>query len=433
MQGSRIMWLSLLCLLQVSLGNAKDIPREVDALHDDIWKRFIYTNGLVLDYVPEGGDQGFPTAEECAAGKPNAVSWWTPVENGAFFTGLYLDGICRRWKLTKAEADKAKAQRLAEGLMQCASVGKTPGFVARFVLSDGRSHYGLGSDDQTGPWFYGLWCYLRSGIPDAAEKERITAKMVEVATALKAKQWMLPCNPIGDLRAGQYRGGFGGADYRAVSRLLFVTRALFELTGDEQWRQEYDKVREGKPPGSDKTRLQIVAEAMAGDYALMPMLSKQQLWIFVNAQEMIRDLYELESDPVIRASYLQALQANARTVMPQLAEAANAADWKSAAFNPDWRALNELWTTQTTSEEATKVAQKQFKLWNNKGRNLEIKSLREPVCAAWIIFLVPNEGGTEKNAEEVFQRLLKQTDWKNVSSSFGIFAEAAWYQMASRE
>lgn len=427
------MWLSWLCLLHISVSGAKEISREVEALHEDNWKRFVYSNGLVLDYVPEGGEKGFPTAEECTEGKPNAVSWWAPVENGAFFTGLYLDGICHRWKLTNAAEDKAKAQRLASGLMQCASVGNTPGFVARFVLADGRSHYGLGSDDQTGPWFYGLWCYVRSGLADEAEKERVTAKLVEVATALKAQRWMLPCSPVGELPPGQFRGGFGGADYRAASRLLFVTRALFELTGDERWRREYDKVREEKPPGSDKTRLQIVGEAMAGDFALLPMLSKQQLWIFINSQAMIRDLYDLETDPVIRGIYLQALQSNARTVLPQLAERASAPDWTSVPFNADWRSLNEIWTAQKSSDEATQLAQKQFKLWNNKGRNLEIKSLREPVCAAWIIFLVPTEGHVEGNAAEVFQQLVRRTDWKSVSSSFGVFAEAAWYRMQARE
>ncbi len=427
------MWLSLLCLLQISVSGAKDVPREVEVLHEDNWKRFVYSNGLVLDYVPEGGEKGFPTAEECAEGKPNAVSWWAPVENGAFFTGLYLDGICRRWQLTNAAEDKAKAQRLVSGLMQCASVGNTPGFVARFVLADGRSHYGLGSDDQTGPWFYGLWCYVRSGMADAAEKERVTAKMVEVATALKAQRWMLPCSPVGELPPGQFRGGFGGADYRAASRLLFVTRALFELTGDARWRAEYDKVREEKPPGSDKTRLQIVGEAMAGDFALLPMLSKQQLWIFINSQAMIRDLYDMETDPVVRGIYLQTLQSNARTVLPQLAENTMATDWTSVPFNADWRALNEIWTAQKSSDEATQLAQKQFKLWNNKGRTLEIKSLREPVCAAWIIFLTPKEGGVEGNAAEIFQRLVRRTDWRSVSSSFGVFAEAAWYRMHSRE
>ena len=38
-----------------------------------------------------------PTPEECRAGKPNALGWFQPIENGAMFNGLYLDAAVNRF------------------------------------------------------------------------------------------------------------------------------------------------------------------------------------------------------------------------------------------------------------------------------------------------------------------------------------------------
>jgi hypothetical protein len=60
-----------------------------------------------------------------------------------------------------------------EGLHSLNSISDVKGFVGRGVSSDGRSHYPMGSDDQTGPWFIGLWRYYDSGLATDEEKERI--------------------------------------------------------------------------------------------------------------------------------------------------------------------------------------------------------------------------------------------------------------------
>ncbi len=49
--------------------------------------------------------------------------------------------------------------------------------------------------DQTLPWFYGLWRYVKSGIPDDREKQEIVTKMVEVTRALEENGWRMPCDP----------------------------------------------------------------------------------------------------------------------------------------------------------------------------------------------------------------------------------------------
>ena len=69
--------------------------------------------------------------EDCSDGRPNAIGWWSPIENAPMFTGLYLPAICERAKRSGATGDREKARRLTGGLLKCASVSDVPGFIAR--------------------------------------------------------------------------------------------------------------------------------------------------------------------------------------------------------------------------------------------------------------------------------------------------------------
>jgi hypothetical protein len=121
----------------------------VEQSHFELWRRFVDPHGIIHDYVGE-----LPTPEDCTLGKPNAIGWWSPIENGPMFTSLYLSAACQRARRSGDPSDKARARRLADGLFKCASVSRVPGFVARGVGPDGVCHYPLGSDDQTHPWFH---------------------------------------------------------------------------------------------------------------------------------------------------------------------------------------------------------------------------------------------------------------------------------------
>lgn len=153
-----------------------ELDQAVESAHAALWGKFIGAEGLIHDYVGE-----LPAPEECALGKPNAIGWWSPIENGPMFTGTYLAAICQRARRRGAAADRDKSRRLAQGLLACASVSDVPGFIARGMGTDGRCHYPLGSQDQTHPWFYGLHAYATSGIPDAEERKIVVDKMKEVA------------------------------------------------------------------------------------------------------------------------------------------------------------------------------------------------------------------------------------------------------------
>ena len=415
--------LSASLTLSCPVSQAEPISPPIQELHNEVWNRFVLKpQHLLLDYTNLDGTVEIPTAEECLMGKPNALSWWTPIENGPFFGGLYIDGILRRWKLTGSDEDREKARALMEGLMLCASVGNAPGFVARAVLEDKTSHYAIGSDDQTGPWIYGLWRYVKSGAATEEEKKRIVAKLTEVASALQANRWLMPCDPIGDMKPDQVRGGWSGADYRGASRMLFTTRALYDLTGDSKWKQAYEEALEEKFPNG-QSRLAIVADGMPGEWNIHPALAKSHLYIYIVSQAMISDLAEMETDPERRKAYLASLKATAEAALPSVTDKLHP-QFGTAQFRTDWRVMNELWQPQTTPDQAASLALAQLDSWQNTGRHAEIEALREPLSALWIAALHPEGRPAETR---LLNELIAKVDWKKVHSSFAFLGESVGY------
>lgn len=94
----------------------------LEEAHYQLWSKFVGNDGIVLDYVGE-----LPNAKDVEDGNPNYLSWWTPIENGAKFTGLYLAAMCRRAEISKSGEDKKKAEKLFSGLMKCASCSDVSG------------------------------------------------------------------------------------------------------------------------------------------------------------------------------------------------------------------------------------------------------------------------------------------------------------------
>ncbi|MGC3966374.1 MAG: hypothetical protein QM775_03080 [Pirellulales bacterium] len=159
----------------------------------------------MLDYTDLDGRYIRPTPEDCREMKPSALSWGVPVEDGPMFNGLYLDGVVNRWKQTRDPADRAKARRLIDGLLFLASRGTTPGFIARGVADDGVTTYPMGSNDQTMPWLYGVWRYIRDGVAESDdEKRQLIKRFGEVCEILDRHGWRMPCEG----GPSPYRGDF---------------------------------------------------------------------------------------------------------------------------------------------------------------------------------------------------------------------------------
>lgn len=400
------------------------LAASIEKAHNELWKRFVYRPfGILLDFAGLDGEISIPTPEECKEGKINAMSWWTPIENGAFFNGLYLSGLCDAWKLTGDEEKKREAHVLSKGLILLAEVGETPGFIARGVSFDGKSHYRIGSDDQTAPWFYGLWKYARSGIPADNEKAEIIALMERIAKAMKAKGWYVPCDGT-----DQTRGDFIGKDFRDVARLLFILRAMYDLTGDEGWLEEYNTRLMEKPEGSNYSRLEICEGGMSWDMGRNLEMS-YQLWVIGGAQASLKALVCMEQNEEIRLKYLEGMRINGYMAMPLIFRYIDFDT--SAGYDINWRIMNNLWKPQNSVEEAVELALEQLRVWEKKAmpaRIIENRYMREPLFAAWIISMSGDRALIDR-AENLVYSCLCHFDWSKLYTSLFFIAECTYYEM----
>lgn len=418
----------VLLLLCVGKSRAEESPnpnrstREaVEQAHARLWSGFIDGHGIVHDYVGET-----PTPEDCALGRPNAIGWRSPIANGAMFTGLYLPAACRRAARTGDSGDKAKAQRLAQGLLTCANVSDVPGFIARGVGTDGTCHYPAGSDDQTHPWFLGLRVYLQSDIPSDAERKAIVRKMTQVADALDTADWKCPCD--GAFR-GQSRGGFQGHLFRDAVRYLHMLRLMHEVSGDRIWLERYRKALAERPVNSDKTRGEICAEGYGRDREAIKHIDESLLWIYVGCQAALADLSELESEETVRAHYRAGLAANARAALAVIAAYQKFDNNDTSVFgHANWRAVYANWVPQRTQAEAEKLAEAEDKVKGGKRKQYEARYMRNPLAAAAIIALAGDS--TDRKAVET---AIGHYDYAKLHMAEFFFAECAYFALPARQ
>jgi len=393
----------------------KETLKAVERSHLKLWKEFVDKHGLILDFV---GD--IPTAEDCSLGRPNAIGWWSPIENGPMFTGLYLPAACERARRTGDQTDTSNAKRLVNGLLKCASVSEVPGMIVRGVGTDGVCHYPLGSDDQTHPWFYGLHAYVTSGLPSPDERRQAVEKMKEVADVLEKNNWNCPCD--GAFK-GQNRGGFQGHLFRDAVRYLFLLRVMYDVTQDTAWLDRYKKALSERPKGCDKTRAEICAAGYPPDREAIKNLDETQLWIYVGCQGSLAKLVALETNESLRAQYKTGLSINASNALSVLNAYAKFDNNDKQLFgNADWRQGYPTWFPQLTQSDALKLAQTGDKTKLGGRKNYESRYMRNPLAAAAIVAF---EGDTKNR--ELVERVIRHYDYGKLNMSAFFFAECAYY------
>lgn len=418
-----LMWSVVALWLVADLPAREDvIPevsviRAVESAHATLWKKFVGANGVIHDFVGE-----IPTPDDCALGRPNAIGWWSPIENGPFFTGLYLPAACERARRSGSPADKEKARRLAEGLLLCASVSDVPGFIARGTGTDGTCHYPLGSDDQTHPWFYGLHTYVMSGLPATDERQRVVDKMKEVAGVLEKNGWQCPCD--GAFK-GQFRGGYQGHLFRDAVRYLYLLRAMAEVTGDGVWLERYRQALSGRPSGADKTRLELCAEGYAADRSAIARIDESQLWIYVGCQGSLAKLIAMEADETVRSAYRKGLSVNAENARKVIGAYRQFDNGNADEFgHAKWREGYSEWFPQTTQEDALRLSKKGDPKKLGQRKSYEVRFMRNPLAAAAIIAL----GGVDAGRAEV-ERAIRHYDYDKLNMAEFFFSEFAWYAL----
>lgn len=399
------------------LVSPAEVAGAVERAHAVLWSKFIGNDGLIHDYA---GD--LPTPEDCTLGRPNAIGWWSPIENGPMFTGSYLVAICERARRSGAAADRDAARRLAKGLLTCASVSDVPGFIARGVGTDGKCHYPMGSQDQTHPWFYGLHAYATSGIPDAAERKIVVDKMKEVAGALDAADWKCPCDGAFQ---GQSRGDFKMFRHHGAVMYLFILRAMHDVTRDRVWLERYQKAMRERCAKSGKTRLEICAEGFPHDHEQIRNIDRGLLWIYVSSQGSLARLAGWETGDHARERYRAGLAVNARGALAVLGAYKTFDNRDTKLFgHARWREAYPAWFPQKTQADAERMASRGDPKILGQRKGYEAARMRNPLAAAAIIAL----GGCRDGFEPVRQAICHY-DYARLHMAEFFFAECAYYAL----
>lgn len=411
---------SILLFLASASVCLADSSAAVERAHSVLWQRFVDTHGVLIDYTDLDGKVDLPTPEECREGKPNALGWYQPIENGAMFGGLYMDAAINRWKRTGSESDAHKARRLMEGLLFLNTISEVRGFVGRGVTTDGVSHYPMGSNDQTGPWFYGLWRYYSSGLATPGEKERIARQLVSTAEAIIALRWRMPAEaPFGT------RGSFEGFHFEEVSRQLFVLKLLEAITGDSKWSALYLAART-QTGGTEKlSKLQVCEKGMKFFYA------PTHNWTSCCAVAALRGLWEMEADPEIKESFANGLRASAKLASEALPMALKYDPKDASVLNIHWRqTMMPLWKPQATEQEAATLADLQRKAFDLESprRAREAHTVREPTAAAWIVTLSPDATFVSQHRATI-EAMIERYNYPQLYYSSFFWVESAWYRL----
>lgn len=406
-------------LLPPDFVRAADAADAAEKAHSELWRRFIDPHGIILDFTDLDGSVSLPTPEECREGKPNALGWWAPIENGAMFNGLYMDAAILRWRRTKSADDAAKARRLMEGLLLLNSISDVKGFVGRGVSTDGKSHYPMGSNDQTLPWFLGLWRYFESGLATNEEKQRIAKHLVQTAEAILSLKWSMPAEaPF------HRRGSFSGFSFDSAPRLLFVCKALHAITDDAQWDAMYRAALFERGGKDNRTRLEVCAGGMVFEYA------KYHTWTSCTCVGAVRALWEMEREENVRAEYAKGLQASADLAFKSLPMARQFDNADASHFEMNWRVMNADWKPQQTEQEAQDLAHVELKnyLKVSPRRGKETEFVREPTAATWVVTLAPDATILKQRAAEV-ERVIAHYDYARLYYSQFFWVDAAWERL----
>ena len=349
----------------------KDSGDALAQAHEELLK-FVGREGLLHDYLGE-----IPTPKDCTECRPNAMGWWSPIENGPMFTGPWLEACVIRAERSGLETDRALCRKLADGLLLAASVSDVPGMIVRGVGTDGKAHHPLGSEDQTLPWFYGLSAYVKSGYDTDG---KVVAKMKEVAEALEKVDWKCPCDQ--GFR-GEFRGDFKrGLPFRGAAHYLFILRAMYEATGDRAWLAKYEQACREEQDGTGLSRLAVCATGYEIDMPKLSNLEPNLLWIYTCAQGCLRQLAAWDAKNA--ASFRKGLVANANRARKFIGLYKKYDNSTEDPFKyANWR-TGYKWWNQKTQKDAEAVAKTGDKSILGFRKNFERETMTAPLSAAAI-------------------------------------------------
>lgn len=212
------------------MNDWKGIARSI---RSEVRDRFVELETKQLVTYTEQWKKGYiPTPEEAAQAIPNGPSYSTGIEDGALRGGAMLASLCDEYDLGADDEVKALAHTLFEGLQRAQDLADPPGFVPRWMLSDGKTCYPNSSGDQHTILIYGLWRYVKSPMATDAHKRAAAAIAGRVLTRIREQGWRIASRDGTDAHAG---------GRLASTRLLGVLLGTYRITGNPMWLDIYEE------------------------------------------------------------------------------------------------------------------------------------------------------------------------------------------------
>lgn len=393
-----------------------------DILHSIVWNRFIrLPYGHVLDYAKADGSNIYPTSTDCENSFPNPLGWWTPIENGGFFTGLYLSALTEKYKINPDESTKGEINTLLCGLFVLQDAGDTDGFIARGVSDDGKNCYKCSSEDQVCPWLLGMWkAYASEAVSDELKSE-IKSRISKLSEGILKHGFCIPT-----IWKEHVWGGFLGGDYRSCAKLLGLLRITYEVTKDIKWLDLYEKY--GKEVVSGPfTRFDVCYYGCGSD--MVKDTGLIQFWIHACSQLFVRELALL--DKTRENVFLHSLDATAAVAVKFLDEYKTYLSLKGKSFDCDWRKAGCIYTPVTTPEDGRLLALEQNKIWMRDivpERHNEHNVLGNMLFGALICSVSTNDI-IRKYTEKKLDEALEIVDFAKLNLSYAFVAEGALYYL----
>lgn len=335
-----------------------------ERIHGILEKRFFSRENILYDYAGLNGEVVIPTPDECLANKPNAFAWNTPIENGGFFNGVLLTGLCDLYEKYPSEKLKGQMKKLFLGLCRLQDISPVKGCILRGIASDGKSFYPASSDDQVSPFLLGLWRFSQSAASTQEEKAECRRRCYETVKALKDNGWIIP-----GARDGFNRGNIAGKAPFNMCNILLAAMILDQME-----------------PNGASVFIRILEKRKEIVFAGYPDIPAHACWYSAHnfyILSMIAKKY-----PAYRELAEHALKVTAEAAVKWIGS------WKQhvpgLAFNPDWHPLNALWHEQKNTKDAVAITGGAFwRLWTETCPAVmnERNSIMSAFAAAWIVLL----------------------------------------------
>lgn len=300
------------------------------------WSRFFRPEtNLFYDwlssYEPGHELDHLPTAEEVRRQYPNPCGWGTGMEDSMITAGAVLSMICDRYAVTGEESLRGRADAVFHGMVSCAEIHGTPGFIARSIcLEDRKSFYINSSRDQYTHYVHGFWKFYFSPLSGDLQKAKIRTILTDIARYMERtvtpqnnytffRQDGIPC-PATVCKMWEV------APHEAA-RLPMVYAAAWKVSGETHWREQYLKYAREAAEQSPRLRCHPYLA-----YALLQM--QCSLEVLVEADDENPEIVRLYRAAMNRAAEL--VQYNALKSMQDYKNCdltMLCSDWRKRPFN----------------------------------------------------------------------------------------------------